>query len=93
MKQAYERERVTRLTVVEVDQLIDALKNAKVLKNLNGQQRQNLEDAIERLAEARSNATDGIVSLTDRDVVLTLRCVTFTQRWLGDMFDEFSGID
>jgi hypothetical protein len=93
MKQAFGRERVLGLTVVEVDQLIDALQNAKVLKHLNGRQRHNLEDAIERLAEARTNATDGIVLLTELDVVVTLRSVIYTQRWLADMFDDFAGID
>jgi hypothetical protein len=93
MKQVFERERVIRLTVEEVDQLNNALQNAKVLKCLNGQQRQILDDAIERLAEARTDATDGIVQLTELDVVVTLRCVTFTQRWLDDMFDDFAGID
>jgi hypothetical protein len=92
MKQAIERERVIGLTVVEVDELIDALKNAKVLKHLNGQQRQNLDDAIERLSEANHSATDGVVFLDERDVVVTLKCVTYTQRWLGDMFDDFAGI-
>jgi predicted glycosyl hydrolase (DUF1957 family) len=93
MKQAFERERVIGLTVAVVDQLIDALQNAKVLKHLNGRQRQDLEDAIERLAEARKNATDGIVLLIERDIELTLKCVTHTQRWLGEMFDDFAGTD
>ena len=88
MKTAFGRERVIRLTVDEVDQLVNALQNAKVLKNLSGQQRQYLDGAIKRLAEARTNATDGIVFLTESDVVVTLRCVTHSQKWLGDMFDD-----
>jgi hypothetical protein len=93
MKPAHLRERAIWLTVVEMDQLLDALQNAKVLKHLNGRQRQNLEDAIERLVEARESATDGNVLLDDDAVAIVLRCVIYTQRWLGEMFDDFAGLD
>jgi hypothetical protein len=86
-------ERAVWLTVDEVNQLVDALRNAKALKHLNGRQRKNLEDAIERLTEAYEHAPAGSVQLAGDVAVLVLRCVIWTQQWLGQMYDHLAGLD
>jgi hypothetical protein len=93
MKTVRVMERALRLTVDEVHQVLLALRNAKVLRSLSGRQRQHLEDAIANLTEARTQAAYGWAEIPPEVAVEVLRCVAFTQRWLGDMFDHFGSVD
>jgi len=93
MKTVHVLEEAVRLTVDETDRVLEALQNAKVLRSLDGRQRQYLEDAIAILTEAGTKAANGWVYLKPQMAAEVLKCVAFTQKWLGDMFENFAGIE
>jgi hypothetical protein len=82
-----------RLKVEETDQVLDALKNAKILKRLSGRQRQQLEDAIAVLTMTRTRAAQGWVEVPTHVAARVLRSVALTQQWLGEMFEEFGTVE
>lgn len=81
------------LRVEEVDKILESLRDSKALKNLNGGQRQQLEDAINGLSDARKHATMGKAELTIELVTHLLCCMAHTQEWLQDVFDDFAGVE
>jgi len=78
-----------RLTVVEVDNMIEALENAKVKRHLYGRQRQHLEDARKNLAKARERPVGKFVDVPIETAVMVMRCIAVTQDWYEAMFAEF----
>jgi len=84
------RTRALRLTVAEVDDILASLDDARTLRDLNGQQRQQLQDAYEEMQSARRAAIGGTAEVSVETLVQILRCATMTQQWLRDMFADFS---
>ena len=85
--------RAVRLTVVEVDEILDALENAKIKSHLDGRQRQQLEDAREQLASARERPVGKFVEIPVEAAVLVIRCIAVTQQWYEAMFAEFGSVE
>ncbi len=87
------RVRALSLTVAEVDDMLASLVDARAVASLNGQQRQQLEDAHLELSRARRNAIGGFVEVPVEILLQVLRCASMTQQWLRDMFDDFGSVD
>ncbi|MBX3412372.1 MAG: hypothetical protein KF708_06600 [Pirellulales bacterium] len=77
--------RAIALKVAEVDDMLESLNATRVLKDLSGRQRQQLEDVHGSLEMARRAAHGGVVYLPIEVVVEILRCAAMTQRWLGEL--------
>ena len=80
--------RAVALTVAEVDDMLDSLSGARVLKDLSGRQRQQLEDVQGGLEKARRAADGGVVNVPIELLVEVLRSATMTQRWLAECMRE-----
>jgi len=93
MQKTVHVEGAVRLRVEEMDQILEALKNAKVLKRLNGRQRQQVEDAIASLSEARTRAAQRWAEVPIEVAARVLRCVALTQEWLGEMFEDLGTVE
>ncbi len=93
MKTVHIVEGAVWLQVEETDDVIEALQNAKVLKRLNGRQRQQLEDAIASLTDARARAVENWVEVPIATAARVLKCVALTQMWLGELFEEFGTVE
>jgi hypothetical protein len=84
------RTRALELKVAEVDEILASLADARTLKDLNGRQRQQLQEAYEDVDLVRRTAI-GETAEVPVDVLLQiLRCASMTQRWLREMFVDFS---
>ena len=81
------------LPVGEVDDMLNALESAKSVRNLDGRQRQHLEDACKRLARARERPVGRLVEVPVETAVLVMRCVAMTQQWYQEMFAEFASVE
>jgi len=84
------RLRAVRLTVVEVAEMLEALKNAKASKHLNGRQRQNLDEAIGHLTKAMERSADRKAEIPAGTAVAVMRCIAMTQQWFESVLAEFS---
>lgn len=73
---------VQRLPVGEVAKILEALKNAKSTKHLDGRQRQHLDDACVQLSRAMERPVDGNVEFPVETAVLVMQCIAMTQDWL-----------
>ena len=82
--------RALPLAVAEVDDMLASLLDARGIKDLNGQQRQQLEEAHQSLSHVRRAAVAQFVEVPVETLVKVLRCVSMTQQWLRDMFDEYA---
>lgn len=87
------RLRAIRLTVVEVTEMLDALKNARVLIHLDGWQRQLLDDAIKRLTRTMDRSSGDYVELPIETATMVMRCIAMTQQWFESMFAEFGKVE
>jgi len=87
------RVRALSLTVAEADDMLVSLVDARAVKSLNGQQRQQLEDAHLELSRIRRNAIGGTVAVPVEVLLQVLRCASMTQQWLRDMFDEYGSVE
>ena len=85
--------RAVWLTVEEVDQVLDAIENAKTLNRLDSRQRQYLEQARQELSRVRSRASGGHVIVPETVIVTVLKCIMATQTWLDEMMGEFGADD
>lgn len=77
------------LTVVEIEDMLASLQDAKGLRDLTGQQRQQLEEAICALKDARESEVLGRAFVPVNTMVAVLRCVAVTQQWLQLLLAEF----
>ena len=77
------------LTVVEIEDMLTSLEDAKGLRNLTGQQRQHIEEAIGALKDARASEVLGRAFVPVDTLVAVLRCVAVTQQWLQLLLAEF----
>jgi putative exporter of polyketide antibiotics len=77
------------LTVVEIEEMIASLRDSMTVLNLNGQQRQQLEEAISALRRARSSEFLGEIHVPIETLQVVLRCVSVTQQWLQLILAEF----
>ena len=75
-------QRALALTVVEVDEVLESLVEAKRLRDLTGRQRQQVQEAIDALNRARDSAIGGKVLVPIEALLMALRCVSVTQQWL-----------
>ena len=80
--------RALAFTVVEVEDVLDSLAEAKTLRDLTGRQRQQVQEAINALNLARGSAIGGKVLVPVETLVLVLRCVSVSQQWLRLMLAE-----
>lgn len=80
--------RAITLMVVEVEEIFASLEGAKTLRDLTGQQRQQLQEAIDALKQARNSAIGGKVLVPVETLLIVLRCVSVTQQWLSLMLAE-----
>ena len=87
------RLRAIRLTVVEVEEMLEALRSAKAPKNLNGRQRQNLDEAIGQLTKAMDRSVDDEAEISADTAAVVVRCIAMSQQWFQSMLAEFSGSD
>ena len=85
-----EHVRVLPLAVAEVDDMLASVIDARGIKDLNGQQRQQLEEAHRLLSQARRTAVGQFIEVPVETLVQVLRCVSMTQQWLRDMFSEYA---
>jgi len=85
--------RAVRLAVVEVDEILEALENARIMSRLDGPHRQQLENAREQLARARERPVGKEVTISESTAVLLMQCIAVTQRWYQAMFDEFDDVE
>jgi hypothetical protein len=82
--------RALPLAVAEVDDMLASLVDARGIKDLNSQQRQQLEEAHQSLSHVRRAAIGQFVDVPVETMVEILRCVSMTQQWLRDMFNEYA---
>ncbi len=82
--------RALSLAVAEVDDMLASLVDARRVKHLNSQQRQQLEKGYQSLSLVRRAATGQYVDIPVETLVEVLRCVSMTQRWLQSMFDDYA---
>ena len=76
------------LPVAEVDRIIAALKETRVIRRLGGQERLLLKEALIKLTKAREQAISQ-VQLSHEICIVLLRCISATQTWWDKMLDEF----
>jgi hypothetical protein len=81
------------LTVVEIEDVLASLRDAKGLRDLTGQQRQQLEEAINALVLARDSELNGETQVPAEALPVVLRCVAVTQQWLRLLLAEFGVAD
>jgi len=81
------------LTVVEVEDVLASLSDAQALRDLTGQQRQQLAEAANLMKAARQSAVGENVVVPIESYLAVLRCVSMTQRWLREMLTEMSVAD
>jgi len=70
--------------------MLASLVDARGIKDLNGQQRQQLEEAHQSLSHVRRTAIGQFVEVPVETLVQVLKCVSMTQQWLRDMFNEYA---
>ena len=87
------RLRALRLTVVEVMEMLDALKNAKASMFLDGRQRQLVDDAIQNLTRTKDRSTGKYVEIPVEAATMVMRCIAMTQQWFESMLAEFGRVE
>lgn len=85
--------RVLLLTVAEVEDMLASLEAARTLRDLTGQQRQQLQEAYDLLECSRTSATGGKVPLSIDSIVAVLRCAAMTQGWLSSILSDMSAVE
>ncbi len=89
----FKRRRVISLKVALVDEILEALKNARIQPDLGGPRRHELGVAFEQLAEARARARGRVVSVTNNMLVHVLNCFAASQAWYQDMLRLYADHD
>ena len=51
------------------------------------------KDAVASLTEVRARAVQGWVEVPTGLAADVLKCVAFTQQWLGEMFEDFGSVE
>ena len=87
------RSRAIKLTVVEVNEILDALNNSKASVHLDGRQRQLLDDATESLTRAMDRPVGDHIEIPIEVAIKAMRCIAMTQRWYESMFAEFGKVE
>ena len=87
------RLRAVRLTVVEIAEMLEALQNAKALTQLDGRQRQLLDDAIVHLKKATDRSVGESVEVPVDVATKVMRCIAMTQEWFESMLAEFGRVE
>ena len=82
--------RTVPFTVAQVNDMIESLDAAKSVRHLSGDQRRQLQEALDDLVHALDRADDGKVPLHVSTILSVVQCVTMTQTWLSDMLAELS---
>ena len=85
--------RAVTLTVAEIEDMLESLRAARMLRNLSGRQRQQLEDAYGSLDLARRAAHGGSIPVSVEVLTEVLRCASMTQLWLGQVLRELFAVD
>jgi hypothetical protein len=85
------RLRAIKLAVAEVDAILESLVDARVVAQLNSQQRRQLAAAHAGLSAARQKASAGKVAVPENTLVLILRCYAMAQSWVAELFEEVAG--
>jgi hypothetical protein len=85
--------RAITLTVAEVEDMLESLRAARMLRNLSGRQRQQLEDAYGSLDLARRAANGGAIPVSVEVLTEILRAAAMTQLWLGQALLELFADD
>jgi hypothetical protein len=87
----FKRLRAKWLAVAEVDAILASLIDARVVKNLDSQQRRQLAEAHVSMSAARRKVMRGSVAVPEETLVQVLRCFAMTQTWVADLFAELGG--
>lgn len=87
------RSRAVRLKVVEVAEMVEALRGAETMTHLDGWQRQQLDDAIGRLMKAMDRPVGDEVEVSVDTAVMVMRCIAMTQEWFDSMLQEFGQVE
>lgn len=87
------RLRAIWLTVGEIAEMLEALQNAKALKDLDGRQRQRLDDAVGYLQTATDRPIDERVEIPIEVGVTVLQCIAVSQQWMNAALADVGRVD
>ena len=85
---SWKSSRAIVLTVAEVNEVLDSLEAAKTLRDLSGNQRQQLQKAMTDLRFCLNSVKAGKVLVRVETLVALLKCISVTQIWLGQMLND-----
>ena len=82
---------VIRLTVVEVDEIMESIREMLHIRDLDVHGRRMLGLALERLTNARQRSKGRKVTLTRHEVTLSLRCLANVGDYIQSLWREHFG--